>query len=162
VTDQVHLYVIEMNPERARALKVELAHLPQVTVFERYADAVAASGGLDAIFVPLMSALEWGAIKIPAPLHQTQVVTMPGTEVTKGRPRFAIPGVATSPGESLNPVDATRLVLRESLTAIHRFNETSPIKLKAVAAPSGSLGLDKLKAGQARELLSSEYLLSVA
>jgi hypothetical protein len=162
MTNQIHLYVIEMNPERAKSLEAELAQLPQVTVFQKYADAVDASGGLDAVFVPLMSAMEWGAIKPPAPLHQTQVVKMPDYEVAKGRPQYAIPGVATSPDESLNPVDTTRLVLRESFKAILHFNETSPIKLKAVGVPALSLGLDKLRAGEAMELLSDAYLSSIA
>jgi hypothetical protein len=70
MTNQVHLYVIEANPERAKSLRTEQAGLPQVTVLQKYTDAEAASGGLDAVFVPLMSAMEWGAIKPPAPLHR--------------------------------------------------------------------------------------------
>jgi hypothetical protein len=162
MTKQVHLYVIETNPERAKSLTEELSRLPQVTVSEKYADAVDASGGLDAVFVPLMSAMEWGVIKPPAPLHQTQVVEVPDYEVARGRPRYAIPGVATSPDESLNPTETTRLVLRESFKAIHHFNETSPMKLRSVGVAALSLGLEKLRAGEAMELLSDAYLSPVA
>jgi hypothetical protein len=162
MTNQIHLYLIETNPDRAKNLRAELARLPQVTVLEKYAEAVDASGGLDAVFVPLMSAMEWGVIKPPAPLHQTQVVKMPDYEIARGRPKYAIPGVATSPDESLSPAETTRLVLRESFKAIHQFNEASPIKLKKVGVPTLSLGLEKLLAGGAAELLSDAYLSAVS
>ena len=63
MTNLIHLYVIETNLDRAKSLGSEVARLPQVTVLQSYTDAVAASGGLDAIFVPLMSALDWGGYK---------------------------------------------------------------------------------------------------
>jgi len=107
-----HLYIIETDAERADRLKTELAPLPHVTVSVSYKDALESSGGLDAIFVSLMSAIEWGAIKIPAPVHQTRVVRMPDYEINQGRPQFAIPGVAINPGELLRPAECTRLVLR--------------------------------------------------
>jgi hypothetical protein len=162
MTNPVHLYVIETNPDRAKCLEAEMAPLPQVTVFQAYSDAVAASGGLDAVFVPLMSALDWGVIKPPVPVHQTRVVRMPDAEVARGRPKYAIPGVATFPDETLNPVETTTLVLRESFKAIRQFNEASPIKLKAVGVAALSLGLEKLRAGEAMELLSNAYLATVA
>jgi hypothetical protein len=162
MTTEVHLYVIETDPERAKKLGAELARLSQVTVLEKYSDAVAASGGLDAVFVPLMSAMEWGVIVPPAPLHQTRVVQTPAYEVAQGRPQYAIPGVAISPGETLAPIDVTRLVLQESFKAIHRFNETSPVKLRSVLAPAISLGLDNLRPGEAMDILSDAYLSQVA
>jgi len=162
MTNHIHLYVIETTVERAERLAVELAPLPQVTVLQSYLDAVAVSGGLDAIVVPLMSAIEWGSIKLPAPIHQTRVVKTPDYEVARGRPNYAIPGVATVPGESLDPMDCTRLVLRESFHAIHLFNQTNKIKLAKIGAPSLSLGLNKLKAGEALALLSEAYLESVS
>jgi hypothetical protein len=162
MTNQIHLYLIETNPERAKSLGAELEWLPQVSAFQKYADAVEASGGLDAVFVPLMSAVEWGVIKPPVPLHQTQVVKMPDHEIARGRPHYAIPGVATSPDESTNPVDTTRLVLRESFKAIRQFNETSPTKLKKVGVVALSLGLEKLRAGEAMELLSDAYLSPIS
>lgn len=149
----VHLYIVETNTDRAANLTNELAPISSVTVTASYADAVSQSGGLDAIFVPLMSAMEWGAIKPPAPLHQTAVIEMPEYEVAKGRPQFAIPGVATEPGESLDPVATTRLVLRASFSAIDHFNQTSQTKLRAIGAASLSLGLDKLQPGEALALL---------
>jgi hypothetical protein len=160
MTNQIRLYVIETNPDRAKSLGNSLAQLPQVTGFQSFEDAVNASGGLDAVFVPLMSVMEWGLIKPPAPLHQTRVVKMPDADVVRGRPRYAIPGVATLPNESLNPVDTTRLVLRESFKAIRKFNETSSIKLKRIGVAALSLGLEKLSAGEATELLNEAYLTS--
>ena len=44
MTNQVHLYVIETNPERANSLGDEVSRLPHVTVVQNYPDAVAASG----------------------------------------------------------------------------------------------------------------------
>ena len=140
MTDHVHLYVIAANPEQANTLEVELTGLPQVTVLQEYADAVNVSRGLDAVFVPLMSAMEWGVIKPPAPLHQTRVVKMPDYEVARGRPPYAIPNVAISPGEFLNPTETTQLILRESFKAIHCFNEAGPPKLRAVCVSTFSLG----------------------
>jgi hypothetical protein len=161
MTTPVHLYVIETNQDRAKSLAAEVAPLAQIAVLQDYADAVAASGGLDAVFVPLMAALDWGAVRPPVPLHQTRVIKMPDYEVERGRPPYAIPGVATSPDEALDPAETTRLVLRESLKAIHCFNETSPIKLKSVGASALSLGLDKLRAGEAIELLGEAFLSPV-
>lgn len=143
----VHLYIVETDTGRAASLKDELASLSSVTVAQNYSDAVSESGGLDAIFVPLMSAMEWGAIKPPAPFHQTTVIEVPEYEIAKGRPKYAIPGVATEPGESLNPIETTRLVLRESFRAIDQFNQTTSTKLRAIGAASLSLGLDKLQPG---------------
>ena len=87
---------------------------------------------------------------------------VPDYEVARGRPHYAIPGVATSPDESLSQEETTRLVLRESFRAIDRFNETSSVKLTSVGVAALSLGLDKLRAGEAVELLSDAYLSSVA
>ncbi len=159
MTDRVHLYLIDTNPARARSLAAELTSLSQVTVLESYMDAVVACGGLDAVFVPLMSAMEWGAIKPPAPLHQTRVIEMPAHEIARGRPRYGIPGVATLPSESLDPIATTRLVLQESFLAIYQFNETSPVKLKSIGAPVLSLGFDKLPPGEVMTLLSENDLL---
>jgi hypothetical protein len=157
---QFHLYIIETNSERANGLRVELSPLSQVTVVENYADAAKASEGLDAIFVSLMSAIEWGTVPIPAPIHQTRVVKVPDDEIASGRPQYAIPGVAINPGESLDPIECTRLVLRESFRAIDVFNETSTRPLAKIAAVSTSLGFDKLENGQAGVLLSEAYRLS--
>jgi hypothetical protein len=161
MTNQIRLYVIDVDLESAKSLEAELSRLPQVTVSRSYADAVDASGGLDAVFVPLMSAVEWGIIKLPVPLHQTQIVKMPDYEVARGRPQYAIPGIAISPDESLNPIDTTRLVLRESFKAMRQFNEVSPVKLKAVGVSALSLGLDKLRPDEAGELIRDAYLSSV-
>jgi hypothetical protein len=160
MTNELHLYVVETNPDRAKSLRAEVAELPQVTVLQDYADAVLTSGGLDAIFVPLMSALDWGVVKPPVSLHQTRVIKMPESEVARGRPQFAIPGVATSPNESLNPVETTRLILRESFKAIQQFNDASPVKLEKVGVAALSLGLEKLRSGEAMELLRDAYLSS--
>ncbi len=157
MTDQILLYVIDTDSERARSLKAELAPLSNVTVLPNYADAVAASGGLDAVLVPLISAMEWGKIQLPAPLHRTQVIDMPDQEIARGRPRYAIPGVATLPGESLDPVAATRLVLQESFKAISLFNKIGLVKLRSVGAPALSLGFDKLQDGEALALLGESY-----
>ncbi len=156
-TTEFHLYIIDTTVDRAQRLKVELFPLPHVTVLNGYSDVVAASGGLDAIFVSLMSAIESGAVPIPAPLHQTWVVKMPDDEVARGRPPFAIPGVAISPGEVLGPVECTRLVLRESFRAINGFNQASERPLKNIGAVSSSLGFDNLKIGQTVKLLSEAY-----
>lgn len=157
MTNALRLYLIETNPNRAANLAAELAQLPQVHVFRKYEEVATASGGLDALFVPLMSALEWGAIKPPAPLHRTQVVKMPDYEIAKGRPEFAIPGVATSMDETLSPISTTRLVLTESFKAIRQFNSTSSIKLRSVAAVTLSLGLDKLRSEDALLLLREAF-----
>jgi hypothetical protein len=158
MTSQVHLYVIETDPDRAERLASEMAMLPQVTVLKSYAEAVSFSGGLDAIFIPLMSALEWGLVRPPVALHQTRVVRMPEAEVARGRPQYAIPGVAISAHESLTPTATAQLVLLESFKAIQAFNDANPIKLKTVGVPALSLGLDQLRAGEAMELLSAAYL----
>ncbi|HEY0795916.1 MAG TPA: hypothetical protein VGD64_09070 [Acidisarcina sp.] len=158
----VHLYVIETNPERAMSLRAELADVTHVTVFEKYDEAIHASGGLDALVVSLIWAIELGLIEIPAPLHQTRVVRMPAYKVVQGHPRYAIPGVAIAPGESLNTVETTRLILRESFKAIDRFNESNPVKLKSFGADAVSMGLDQLRAGEATQLLSEAYVTAVA
>jgi hypothetical protein len=141
---------------RIGSLRTELAPLTFVTVVEKYADAVASSGGLDAVFVPLMTAMEWGAIKPPAPLYQTQVVKMPDYEVAQGRPPYAIPGIAIAPGESLDPLSATRRILRESFKAIRQFNQASPIKLTSIGVV---VSLRLIKAGESIALLRDAYSL---
>ena len=140
MTDDIHLYLIETTAARADHLTSELASISQVTVLQSYVEALAVSGGLDAVLVPLMSAMELGSIKPPVPLYQTRVIKMPDYEVARGRPRYGIPGIATSSHESLKPVDCTRLIFRESFRAIHRFNEANSPKLMKVAASSLSLG----------------------
>jgi hypothetical protein len=151
------LYVIEMNVERGNHLREELATLPQVTVSSTYSAAVETSGGLDALVVSLMSATEWGAMPIPAPLYQTRVVQMPKAEIALGRPPYAVPGVAIAHGEILDPVQTTRLVLKEILRAISIFNEKRDCRLEKIAAVSSSLGLDKLKTGEALALLTEAF-----
>lgn len=131
-----------------------MKHLPEVTVLDTYADAVVASGGLDAVFVPLITALDWGVITPPVPFHQTRVINMPDAEVARGRPKYAIPGIAISPDESLSPVETTRLVLRESFKAIRNFNQMSSDSMKTVGVTALGLGLDKLSAAEAVKLLT--------
>ena len=156
------LYVIDPDAKRANSLKLELAPLSQITVVENYQDAVERSGGLDAFFMSLMSAIEWGCIPIPAPVYQTSVVKVPEFEITAGRPHYGIPGVAINPGDFLEPVACTRLVLRESFRAIDVFNRTSACPLQKICAVSSQLGLNELKQREAFVLLSEAYSLSFA
>jgi hypothetical protein len=151
------LYVIDTNIERGNHLREELATLPQVTISSTYSAAKETSGGLDALVVPLMSATEWGAMPIPAPLYQTRVVEMPKDEIALGHPLYAIPGVAIARGEVLDPVEATRLVLKETFRAINIFNKNSDCRVEKIAADSTSLGLHKLKTGEALALLTEAF-----
>jgi hypothetical protein len=157
MSEPIHLYIIEPKSDRRNSLAAELAPLPDVTVVQSYDEAKTASGGLQAIFVSLMWAIEWGRIPIPAPLYQTRVVMMPKDEVASGRPEYAIPGVAIKPREVLTPEQATRLVLSASFEAIREFNRDRSIKLTSIGADTISLGLDKLKSGEAFALLSEAY-----
>ncbi len=156
VTIKLEIYVIEPERDRASSLRAQLMGLPTVRVLQTYAEAQDASGGLDAIFVPLMSVLEWGVITPPAPLEQTQVVKMPDYEIARGRPKYAIPGVATSPNSYLSPSETTRLILRESVKAINRFNRENAIPLQTIGVTSLRLGLDKLRPGEAIEIFTEE------
>jgi hypothetical protein len=151
------LFLIETDAGRARALTAELSLLSQVTVVESYAEAAEVSGGLDALYVSLMSAIEWGSIPIPAPVHETRVVKMPEDMIALGRPQYAIPGVATYPREVLTPAECARLVLRESFRAIDFFNRTNSQALTKIGAVSSSLCLTKLKTGEALEILREAY-----
>ena len=67
-------------------------------------------------------------------------------------------GVAIARGEVLDPVQTTRLILRETFRAIQKFNNNSDYRIEKVAAVSASLGINKLKAGEALVLLSESYL----
>jgi hypothetical protein len=151
------LYVIETSLERGDHLRDELVTLPQVTVSSTYSAAVEISGGLDALVVSLMWAIERGSIPIPAPLYQTRVIGMPKDEIALGHPPYAIPGVAIARGEVLDPVETTGLVLRETFRAIHIFNKNSDRRVEKIAADSASLGLNKLKAGEALALLADAF-----
>ena len=82
---------------------------------------------------------------------------MPEEEIARGRPEYAIPGVAIKPREVLTPEQATRLVLSASFEAIREFNRDRSIKLTRIGAVTTSLGLDKLKSGEAFTLLSEAY-----
>jgi hypothetical protein len=157
MNESICFYVIDTDSQRASQLRQELAALSNVRVVQSYADAVSESGGLDVLLVPLMSAIESGAISPPAPLYQTQVIKVPSFEIARGRPDYAIPGVAIKPNEELAPQDSTRLVLRETLRALKAFNRGNKHRLTKVGAPSLSLGFDKLARGEARSLLSEAY-----
>jgi hypothetical protein len=82
---------------------------------------------------------------------------MPKDEIALGRPPYAIPGVAIAPGEVLNPVETTRLVLRDTFRAIHIFNKNSECRVEKVAVVSSSLGLNRLKTGEALALLTDAF-----
>ena len=155
----VKLYIIEPEQALATRLRAELEPLSQVVVVQDFKAAQAASGGLDAIFVSLMSAREWGAVPVNSILHKTKVVKTPDYEVQRGRPLFAIPGIATSASEVLSPRQTTHLVLHESFKAIQDFNEASSKELRFVGAAAASLGLEKLNKGDARELLREAFTL---
>jgi|HubBroStandDraft_5_1064220.scaffolds.fasta_scaffold241222_2 hypothetical protein len=157
----VKLYIIEPEKALATRLRTELKSLGQVAVVQDFQAAKAASGGLDAIFVSLMSAKEWGVMPLDPALHKTRVVRMPEYEVQRGRPQFAIPGIALSDSEVLSPKQTTRLILHESFKAIQYFNETNSIELKSVGAAAASLGLERLNHGDARDILREAFTILI-
>ncbi len=156
MNDTLQLYIVDSDGKRSLALKQGLASLCRwISIVPTYAEALSLSGGLDAVMVPLMAALEWGSLPPSPTLYQTQVVRTPSFERERGRPDFAIPGVAIQPGEVLAPAEATTLILRESLLAVSRFNQHADGKIRRIGASSIGLGLDRLPVRQAILLLES-------
>ena len=157
MSEPIHLYIIEPKSDPRISLATELAALPDITVVQSYEEAKTASSGLQAIYVPLIVAIEWGQIPIPAPLYRTRVVKVPEEMIASGWPEYAIPGVAIKPHEALTPQQGTRLTLSASFEAIREFNRERSIKITSFGAVPSNLGLYKLKSGEAFTLLSEAY-----
>ena len=80
MNEAIRLNIIA-GADRYPDLHHQLAQVPFVEVCKSYADAVSASGGLDAVFISLMSAKEWGAVSLNPPVHMTRVISMPPWEI---------------------------------------------------------------------------------
>ena len=153
MTGETKFFIIELDSGRASKLTRGLSASPNIFISHSYSEAVEQSHGLDVILISLMSAMEWGLVKSPPPVHKTSVLAMPASEVARGSPRFGKPRVALEPGESMEAQEQSELVLKESLKALRRFNERNSNRLRKVGAASVSLGLDKLESEQAIAIL---------
>jgi hypothetical protein len=135
------------NHANAVRLGQELHGCTGIVVLELSADKLPTLPDLDAIFLTLPAAEQWGARPL---VHKAQILRTQPTQETSpaGMPPYVIAGVAMAPDDPHDPVFELQLIVTSALEAVQAFNATHPEAIKVIGFWAENLLLGQLEPEQ--------------
>lgn len=124
---------------------------PRITVTKLDSRQLSHLPEIDAVFMTIMAAEQWGARPIT---HEAQVL---GTRGEPGWPPYVVAGVAMKKEDPRQPAFELRLIIRAVLKAVMQFNISHSEKIQTVGLSPEWLGLEKLDPKKAGRIIRDAY-----
>jgi hypothetical protein len=140
------------NHDNALRLGKELHGCAGITVLGLPADKLPTLPDLDAIFLTLPAAEQWGAYPL---LHKAQILRAQLAQNTSpaGMPPYVIAGVAIAPDDPHDPVFELQLIMTSALEAVQAFNAQHPEAIEVIGFWAGHLLLGQLAPEQVGKII---------